>query len=79
MAETKNDGGPAFPFDTQIAPPGYAANYNRPASSGMSLRDYFMTHYMAALATSGGGDETFSGCARGAKLAFNAMLMECEK
>ena len=70
MAETKNDGGPAFPSHGSMG---------EVATEGMSLKAYFMTHYMAALATSGGGDETFSGCARGAKLAFNAMLMECEK
>ena len=44
-----NDGGTAFPCNAQLAPPGYAANENRPASSGMSLRDHFAGEVLNAL------------------------------
>lgn len=72
MAETKNDGGQAFPQPLTFDAGGIAIA----AYPGMSLRDWFAGQALAGLLAADPEKTTWSGDAENAYRAADAMLAE---
>ena len=76
-----NDGGPAFPHDdfyeTELSTDRMCKQILIPASSGMSLLDYFAGQALAGMcANKIDGGRSFQECAEYAYMHANAMLVE---